>query len=125
MDGISVFIIIAVVATIIRLMAGSLDGERVEAYIRKNGWKLVDKSWDPFGPGWFGEKDARIYQVVYEDRHGDLHKAHAKTSMLSGVYLTNDHIVKEAASPDVDSSQSLQAENERLKERIRELENRA
>ncbi len=123
MELFGIFIIFAIIAICIRLAAGSFDGERVEAYIKKNGWKLVDRSWDPFGPGWFGEQDSRIYQVVYKDKAGNLHKAHAKTSMLSGVYLTNDHIVKKTPSKTTEISQTLTSENERLKERIRELEN--
>jgi hypothetical protein len=121
MEPFGIFIVFAVIAIFIRLAAGSFDGDRVEAYIKKNGWKLVDKSWDPFGPGWFGEKDSRIYQVVYEDKNGDVHKAHAKTSMLSGVYLTNDHIVKHSTANNRDS---LQAENERLMNKIRDLESK-
>ena len=98
MEPFGVFFIFIVIAIVFRLVAGSFDGDRVEEYIRKKGWKLIDRSWDPFGPGWFGEKDSRIYQVVYEDEHGNTHKAHVKTSMLSGVYMTNDTIVKHAHS---------------------------
>jgi hypothetical protein len=122
MEPFGFFFVFIAIAILIRLMAGSFDGERVEAYINKNGWKLVDKSWDPFGPGWFGEKDARIYQVVYEDQQGDLHKAHAKTSMLSGVYLTNARIVQRSERIDHSGPDALLSENERLKARIRELE---
>lgn len=125
MEPFGIIIVFIAIGLIFRLIAGSLDGDRVEAYIKKNGWKLVDKSWDPFGPGWFGEKDSRIYQVVYEDQHGNLHKAHAKTSMLSGVYLTNDHMVKKAATPNAVDRDDLAAENERLRNKIRELENQA
>jgi len=110
-------------ALTVRLIAGGLDGDRVERYVRDQGWELVDKSWDPFGPGWFGEKDSRIYQIVYRDQRGDLHRAHVKTSMLSGVYLTRDEIVeqtKDLASPSRD--QGLADENARLRRRIAELE---
>jgi len=118
------FVVFAIVVSlVIRLMAGGLDGDRVERYVRDQGWELVDKSWDPFGPGWFGEKDSRIYQIVYRDQRGDLHRAHVKTSMLSGVYLTRDEIVeqtKDLASPSRD--QGLADENARLRRRIAELE---
>ncbi len=56
------FVGLVVLAIIIRLIAGSFAGGLVEQYIREGGWELVDRSWDPFGPGWFGEKDSRIYQ---------------------------------------------------------------
>jgi hypothetical protein len=90
------FILLAI---IFRLIAGGLDGGRVERYVRERGWELVDRSWEPFGPGWFGEKDSRIYQIVYRDREGNLHQAHVKTSMLSGVYLTNDHLIQDQSLP--------------------------
>lgn len=110
------------IAVVLRLIAGSFDGQRVEDYVRENGWELIDRSWDPFGPGWFGEKDSRIYQIVYRDRQGNTHRAHVKTSMFSGVYLTNDQII-DAAKPTTQSEEMiLAAENQRLKERIRELE---
>lgn len=122
MELFGVLIIFVFVAVAVRLVAGAFDGERVEAYVRQNGWELVDKSWDPFGPGWFGEKDSRIYQIVYRDQHGNLHKAHVKTSMLSGVYLTNDQIVDRAAEPRPSEQDSLRQENQRLRDRIRDLE---
>ncbi len=103
-------------AIVSRVIAGSFDGDRVEQYIRDMGCELLDKSWDPFGPGWFGEKDARIYQVVYRDREGRVHRAHVKTSMLSGVYLTNDEIVVDAPK------RSVEEEKAELRRRLAELE---
>ncbi|HEY1120899.1 MAG TPA: hypothetical protein VGE67_04845 [Haloferula sp.] len=100
----------------IRLVAGSFDGERVEAYVRNMGGELLDKSWDPFGPGWFGEKNSRIYEIVYRDRSGRVHRAHVKTSMMSGVYLTNDHIIEDRRP------ESIEVEKARLKARLAELE---
>lgn len=122
MEQLFIIVGFVVLAIVLRLIAGSFDGERVERYINQNGWELVDRSWDPFGPGWFGEKDSRIYKIVYRDREGNLHHAHVKTSMLSGVYLTNDRIVAaappEAQTPDM----ALAEENMRLRKRIEELE---
>jgi hypothetical protein len=112
---------LALVVTI-RIIAGSLDGERVERYIADRGWRLVSRNWDPFGPGWFGEKNARIYRIVYEDNEGNIHRAHVKTSMFSGVYLTNDQVIRHAEGPAVTQKPSLAEENRRLRERIRELE---
>jgi hypothetical protein len=112
-----------VLVIVVRLLAGGLDGGRVERYVRDQGWELVDRSWDPLGPGWFGEKDSRIYQIVYRDQRGDLHRAHVKTSMMSGVYLTRDQIVERAApAPLAPAAGDLVQENARLRERIAELE---
>lgn len=131
METIGIIVLFAGFALLIRLAAGSFDGERVEAYVSEKGWELVDKSWSPFGPGWFGEKDSRIYQIVYRDEYGDLHRAHVKTSMFSGVYLTNDEVVERAQhdespepseGPSASELESLRSENARLKERLRQLE---
>lgn len=112
-----VFFFIAIAGTVVfRLLAGSFDGDRVEAHIRDMGGELLDKSWDPFGPGWFGEKDSRIYEIVYRDRDGRVHRAHVKTSMMSGVYLTNDRIIEDRRQD------SVEAEKARLKARLAELE---
>ena len=107
---------VIIVTLIFRLMAGSLDSDRVEQYIRNMGGELLDKSWAPFGPGWWGEKDSRIYRIVYRDPEGRVHEAHVKTSMWSGVYLTNDRIVEDSTRT------SLEDENERLRQRVAELE---
>lgn len=123
MEPVFVIIPMILLVLVIRLLAGACDGGRVEAYVREQGWDLVEKRWDPFGPGWFGEKNARIYQIVYRDQQGSLHRAHVKTSMLSGVYLTEDRTMKEPLSPVVHrNSDSLEAENEKLRRRIAELE---
>lgn len=117
MDG-TVILILGVIflAIIFRLLAGTMDHGRVEQYIRNMGGELLDKSWQPFGPGWYGEKDSRIYRIVYRDQEGRVHEAHVKTSMWSGVYLTNDRIIEDSVRS------SLEEENERLKQRIAELE---
>jgi len=123
MEPVFVIIPMILLVLVIRLVAGSFDGDRVEAYVREQGWELVDKSWDPFGPGWFGEENARIYQIVYKDQHDALHRAHVKTSMWSGVYLTQDCIVDAPRHPVAKADgASLRDENRRLRQRISELE---
>lgn len=112
-----------IIAFAARLITGGFDGDRVEAYVRGRGWELVDRSWDPFGPGGFGEKDSRIYQIVYRDDRGAVHRAHVKTSMFSGVYLTNDEVLERGEpGPVATGVGDLEQENARLKERIAELE---
>lgn len=92
-----IFILFIGVGLMIRLFAGSMDGDRVEVYVRERGGRLLEKTWAPFGKGWFGEKDSRIYEITYLDRDGNTHRATCKTSMFSGVYFTEDNIVAYAA----------------------------
>jgi len=122
MDPVTVFIGFLGVGVMIRFLAGSFDEDRVSTYLRSKGLELVDKSWDPFGPGWFGEEDSRIYKIIYRDRSGRLHRAHVKTSMLSGVYLTNDEIVDAEPDRKPTTEKALRDEKQRLRNRIRELE---
>src|SRR5205085_9430864 len=97
-----------------RVIAGGMDRDRVGDYIRARGGQLVSAEWEPFGPGWFGDKSDRIYEVRYVDRQNDLHVAHCKTSLFSGVYLTEDRIVSQQAA----SRDSLEEENRRLREEV-------
>jgi hypothetical protein len=89
-----IFVIIAF-AVLLRYLEGSFDGDRVQQYIQERGGELLNQSWDPLGPGWIGEEDSRIYEIIYRDSSGSVHRAHVKTSMMSGVYLTNDRIIKD------------------------------
>ena len=120
-----------VVSIIIRLFAGGMDGDRVGEYIRGQGGELLDSKWSPFGRGWFGEKNDRIYEVRYRDQLGNVHEATVKTSLLSGVYFTEDRIVAptevtESAIPSDSPGnvEELELENARLRARIAELENK-
>lgn len=98
-------------------VARSLDGERIEQYLKKRGCELTAHKWMPFGRGWLGSAHERIYSIRYRDRDGAVHSALAKTSMLAGVYLTDDEIVVRAERPEprpLDANELLR-ENERLR----------
>jgi hypothetical protein len=110
---IPLFIILAIV---IWLVARGMDTDRVKRYIESRGGKLLEKHWAPFGKGWFGEKSDRIYEVRYLDKHGNEHQATCKTSMWTGVYWTEDTIVKYAEHPD--ALASLEEENRRLRKEL-------
>ncbi|MFN3148622.1 hypothetical protein [Bremerella sp.] len=133
--GESIFLVIGIAIAaglMIRLLAGSLDRDRVRQYITSIGGELLESHWAPFGPGWFGEKNDRIYSVRYRDRDGCIHKAHVKTSMMSGVYLTNDTIVSRPQSKPVpprpkhldtvEKQETVEEEKARLRKRLAELE---
>ena len=124
MEPFIIFPIAIFIALVFRLIAGSMDGDRVADYIRRQGGVLIAKRWAPFGRGWFGEKSDRIYEVRYRDRDGNTHDATVKTSMFTGVYFTEDRIVQYAAARSElqPASRDLATENERLRRRIAELE---
>lgn len=116
-----------VVAVVIRLLAGGMDRDRVRSYIEERGGRLLSSNWAPFGTGWFGEKSDRIYEVRYLDAGGNEHHATCKTSLLTGVYLTEDLIVRHVKplpaqrTPDL---AELEQENRRLRAELEQLKGR-
>lgn len=111
-------------AIVIRLAAGGLDHDRIREYVESRGGRLIEAGWAPFGPGWFGEKSDRIYAVRYLDRDGNEHEAHCKTGMWTGVYFTEDRIVKCAGRPaaaPAASAEAMEAQNRRLREELERL----
>ena len=117
---VGVFFLFAAIALGIRLFAGGLDKQRIHDFARSHGWELVKCEWTPFGPGWMGSQQARIYRISYRDRDGKLHHAHAKTSLFGDVYLTTDSGQEELAKSRRTRVEELEAENRRLR---RALEN--
>ena len=124
------FIGFIVLAVVIRLIAGSSDDSRIRADVEGQGGKIRSINWAPFGTGWFGSKNERIYEVVYEDAQGKVHHAYCKTSMFSGVYWTEDTILDDrgiaGSSSSLDprptaSAAELIAENQRLKAEVERL----
>jgi hypothetical protein len=111
-----------VVALLFRFAAGSMDRDRVRQYVAQRGGEFISADWAPFGPGWFGEKSDRIYQVRYLDQDGNEHEAYAKTSMWTGVYFTEDRIVRYSKRlVDDNAVDSLEEENRRLRMELERL----
>ena len=117
-------------AVLIRFAAGSSDDGRIRDSIEQQGGKIRSINWSPFGRGWFGSKNERIYEVVYEDAQGKVHQAYCKTSMFSGVYWTDDKIVESPITMDSQSGSdpgteaddnNLVAENKRLKAELERM----
>jgi hypothetical protein len=91
--GIGCFFFLAIVIGIgLWAFSMSLDKNRITDYIQQRGGRVVSISWAPFGKGWFGEKEERIYEVVYYDQAGNQHFATCKTSLWTGVYWTEDRV---------------------------------
>ena len=99
-------IITAIILIAIRIIAGWMDARWIKGYLSERNCTLIEKKWQLFGPGWFGEKDSRIYKVTYRDANGNIHQAYVKASLLSGVYFTEDRITQKA-SPDTPYPQNL------------------
>jgi hypothetical protein len=119
-----IFIPVAIAVAIgIRLIAGSMDRERIREYVEGRGGKVIDTTWAPFGPGWLGGGGKeRIYKVRYIDRDDNVHDAFARTNMWSGVYFTEDQIVEYAKPPiDEEEVESLEEENRRLHAEVERL----
>jgi hypothetical protein len=101
MDPFFVILFVVAAGIGIRLLAGNLDKTRIEEYLSGQGALLSTCAWSPFGCGWFGSKNERLYEVTYTDSEGNGHSAVCKTSMLSGVYFTQDSIVTSSKRPAV------------------------
>ena len=85
-NGITIFIGFIGIAAVGRLIADSMDRQRIRDNLAERGCKTIEIHWNPFGPGWLGEKGDRIYEVIYKNKSGKQIVANCKTSMLSGVY---------------------------------------
>ncbi|HEX2839494.1 MAG TPA: hypothetical protein VHN77_15360 [Phycisphaerales bacterium] len=86
-------IVVALVAVLVRLAAGASDHERIHGEIARRGGTVTGITWEPFGKGWFGEKNDRIYKVSWRDAAGQGRTAWCKTSMMSGVYFSEEGVV--------------------------------
>lgn len=65
-----------------------LDRRRIAEEVAALGGKVVDITWEVFGPGWIGDGSHRLYSVTYRDIDGVEQTQFCKTSLLSGVYFT-------------------------------------
>lgn len=81
-----------VLAILGRGVTHGMDRSRISAYAASQGWELLTCQWKLLGPGWLGNQRERMYAITYRDAEGRTHSAFAKTSMLAGVYLTEDRI---------------------------------
>jgi hypothetical protein len=118
--------VVICIALMFRLLAGSMDRERVRQYVEARGGKVIEATWAPFGPGWFGGNKERIYQVRYLDRDNNVHEAYARTSMWTGVYFTEDQILQHGKpSIEEEEVESLEEENARLRSELERLKRKA
>ena len=115
--------IIALALLRVALAAG--DFARIRSYVASQGGRLVSARWTPFGPGWFGDRKDRIYKVRYSDRNGSERTAYCKTSMMSGVYFTQDRVTSPPQNAGGSSElDRIKEENVRLRQELERLKNR-
>ena len=119
-NPVTIIIIVVIVALLIRVVAGMMDGGRIEDHFNEDGKEFISKEWAPLGKGWLGDSSDRIYLVRYKDKDGHTHEAYCKTSMFSGVYTTEDKIVEYNKNA-ITGVKDLEAENLKLKEEIERL----
>ncbi|PQO39259.1 hypothetical protein C5Y96_05220 [Blastopirellula marina] len=82
-----------VVGICLRLLSGKLDRRRVEYFVNGRGDKLLSIQWAPFGPWALGERSG-VYQIRYLDKEGCEHQAYVKTSLINGVWFSEDRIIR-------------------------------
>lgn len=66
--------------------AGDSDRNRIKKDAESNGYVLISIDWAPFAPGWWAEKNERMYKVVLKEKAGNIKEVYCKTSMSTGVY---------------------------------------
>lgn len=99
-SGFPVFLGFVGLAVLGRFLVDRLDRQRIRENLAERGCAVLEIHWNPFGPGWFGEKGERIYEVIYETRAGERVVANCKTSLFSGVYWHNSSASAPAAGND-------------------------
>ena len=122
--GIFFFVLALGTIVAIRLACDGMDRTRIERYVAARGGRNARIRWSPFGTGWFGNKNSRIYEVSYVDAAGRHRSSTCKTSAWTGVYWTEDvprHDISAALPGRMSEAARLREENRRLKEELRRL----
>jgi hypothetical protein len=106
------------------LAAGDMDRERLRRHLEERGAKLLEARWTPFGPGWRGNRDSRLYEIRYLDQDRIEHHAFCKTNLWSGIYLKDDAVVRGAKHREASERAQvaeLMVENKRLRQELARL----
>jgi zinc ribbon protein len=86
MDRYQIFLLAIGAGLAIRIVMHFVDKRRIKDEVESRGGRIISISWNPFGRGWFFEKNERHYSVTYTDRSGATLEADCKTSLFTGVY---------------------------------------
>lgn len=82
----SIVLIGLLAAIAIRVAMHFIDKNRIKGEVESKLGRVVSIIWNPFGRGWFFEKNERHYNVTYVDRSGMTVSTTCKTSLFTGVY---------------------------------------
>ena len=99
MDRYLIFLLAIGAGLAIRVLLHFVDKGRIKDEVESKGGKVISISWNPFGRGWFFEKNERHYSVTYTDRSGATLEAACKTSLFTGVYWADAAKIEEPRPP--------------------------
>lgn len=86
MDRYPIFLLAITAGLAIRILMHFVDKSRIKDEVESRGGRVISISWNPFGRGWFFEKNERHYSVTYTERSGTTVVADCKTSLFTGIY---------------------------------------
>jgi hypothetical protein len=95
MDRLDVFLLALVAIVVIRAILHFVDKSHIREDVEAKGGRILSIRWNPFGRGWFFEKNERHYAVTYIDRSSATISAACKTSLFSGIYWADAPLVEE------------------------------
>ena len=95
MDRLDAFLLALVAIVVIRAILHFVDKSRIREDVEAKGGRILSIRWNPFGRGWFFEKNERHYAVTYMDRSGATISAACKTSLFTGTYWTDAPLADE------------------------------
>lgn len=85
--------ILLVILIASRLIAGSIDGERVSRHIRDLEGTVLDREWKLFGPKWWKRRDSRSYRITYRCRNNRMRRGHVSVCRKGEVRLNTHSII--------------------------------
>jgi hypothetical protein len=86
MDRLHIFLFAIAAGLLIRVVMHFVDKSRIKDDVESKGGRIISINWNPFGRGWFFEKNERHYSVTYINSSGATVSATCKTSLFTGVY---------------------------------------
>jgi hypothetical protein len=86
MERYQIYLLVIGAGLAIRMVMHFVDKGRIKSEVEAKGGRIISISWNPFGRGWFFERNERHYSVTCADRSGATVTASCKTSLVTGIY---------------------------------------